>query len=298
MAPLPLAKLAAVLVKQIAKPASGVLVRYAKDHPTAKAMTVSFGQWLHWAPEAMLLRSEGRGAECTVLHMTQVYSDLAPDCDEKGYAGPSERTDQSIRRGQTVNVLRETTQPVHGAAVPPSAGEEAEDVAAAQPAAAQPAATGSTGSALSWRLVEWRHQGQLHRGWIPSSTADGRPNLRPIVIQPLSEEAALDKGATFLGEAFIFSVAGGIVLLEYSRGASRERRNEEEKAEKQALAEREAAARGEAIRSLQRQLQVCSEENRELQQGVSRATSLAAFGALAGTAAAGLLALRLARLGD
>lgn len=52
--------------------------------------------------------------------------------------------------------------------------------------------------------------------------------FRGSVIKPLNEEAAAELGAELLGEAIIFLVGGGCMVLEYSRQASNSRRKEEE----------------------------------------------------------------------
>lgn len=46
-------------------------------------------------------------------------------------------------------------------------------------------------------------------------------------IQPLENEAALVQGSEFIGEAFIFTVAGGIVVYEYNKSKEKETAKEE-----------------------------------------------------------------------
>jgi hypothetical protein len=62
---------------------------------------------------------------------------------------------------------------------------------------------------------------------------------RVRTIKPLEEEKALKDGAEFVGEAFIFSVSGTLVVLEYNRSADSARRKEEAK-RAEAKAERAA----------------------------------------------------------
>lgn len=47
-------------------------------------------------------------------------------------------------------------------------------------------------------------------------------------IKPLNEDAAAELGAELLGEAIIFLIGGGCMVLEYSRQAANSRRKEEE----------------------------------------------------------------------
>lgn len=52
--------------------------------------------------------------------------------------------------------------------------------------------------------------------------------FRGSSIKPLNEEAAAELGAELLGEAIIFLVGGGCMVLEYSRQAANSRRKEDE----------------------------------------------------------------------
>lgn len=52
--------------------------------------------------------------------------------------------------------------------------------------------------------------------------------FRGATIKPLNEDAAAELGAELLGEAVIFLVGGGCMVLEYSRQAANSRRKEEE----------------------------------------------------------------------
>lgn len=47
-------------------------------------------------------------------------------------------------------------------------------------------------------------------------------------IKPLNEDAAAELGAELLGEAIIFVIGGGCMVLEYSRQSANSRRKEEE----------------------------------------------------------------------
>lgn len=52
--------------------------------------------------------------------------------------------------------------------------------------------------------------------------------FRGSTIKPLNEDAAAELGAELLGEAVIFLIGGGCMVLEYSRQAANSRRKEEE----------------------------------------------------------------------
>lgn len=52
--------------------------------------------------------------------------------------------------------------------------------------------------------------------------------FRGATIKPLNEESAAELGAELLGEAIIFLIGGGCMVLEYSRQATNTRRKEEE----------------------------------------------------------------------
>ncbi|XP_028818463.1 optic atrophy 3 protein homolog [Denticeps clupeoides] len=76
--------------------------------------------------------------------------------------------------------------------------------------------------------------------WIEMRTKMRIMGFRGATIKPLNEEAAAELGAELLGEAIIFIIGGGCVILEYSRQAFNSRRKEDEL--------------NETISSLQRQL--------------------------------------------
>lgn len=52
--------------------------------------------------------------------------------------------------------------------------------------------------------------------------------FKGATIKPLNEEAAAELGAELLGEAIVFLIGGGCMVLEYSRQAANSRRKEEE----------------------------------------------------------------------
>lgn len=64
--------------------------------------------------------------------------------------------------------------------------------------------------------------------WIEMRTKMRIMGFRGSVIKPLNEDAAAELGAELLGEAIIFVIGGGCMVLEYSRQAANSRRKEEE----------------------------------------------------------------------
>ncbi|MEQ2287760.1 Optic atrophy 3 protein [Ameca splendens] len=64
--------------------------------------------------------------------------------------------------------------------------------------------------------------------WIEMRTKMRIMGFKGATIKPLNEEAAAELGAELLGEAIIFFIGGGCMVLEYSRQATNARRKEEE----------------------------------------------------------------------
>ncbi|KAM9481806.1 optic atrophy 3 protein homolog [Clarias gariepinus] len=64
--------------------------------------------------------------------------------------------------------------------------------------------------------------------WIEMKTKMRIMGFRGAAIKPLNEDAAAELGAELLGEAIVFLVGGGCLVLEYSRQAANSRRKEEE----------------------------------------------------------------------
>ncbi|XP_040902434.1 optic atrophy 3 protein homolog [Toxotes jaculatrix] len=64
--------------------------------------------------------------------------------------------------------------------------------------------------------------------WIEMRTKMRIMGFKGSVIKPLNEDAAAELGAELLGEAVIFLIGGGCMVLEYSRQAANSRRKEEE----------------------------------------------------------------------
>ncbi|CAL8363762.1 unnamed protein product [Merluccius merluccius] len=64
--------------------------------------------------------------------------------------------------------------------------------------------------------------------WVEMRSKMRIMGFRGASIKPLNEEAAAELGAELLGEAIIFLIGGGCMVLEYSRQASNAHRKEEE----------------------------------------------------------------------
>nr|XP_046245792.1 optic atrophy 3 protein homolog [Scatophagus argus] len=64
--------------------------------------------------------------------------------------------------------------------------------------------------------------------WIEMRTKMRIMGFRGSTIKPLNEDAAAELGAELLGEAIIFLVGGGCMVLEYTRQSANSRRKEEE----------------------------------------------------------------------
>lgn len=56
-------------------------------------------------------------------------------------------------------------------------------------------------------------------------------------IKPLEKEAAISAGADFIGEAFIFSVGGSLVVWEYNKSKDKDRVKEEKNVNRERLQE-------------------------------------------------------------
>lgn len=64
--------------------------------------------------------------------------------------------------------------------------------------------------------------------WVEMRTKMRIMGFRGTAIKPLNEEAAAELGAELLGEATIFIVGGGCLILEYWRHQTQQRSKEEE----------------------------------------------------------------------
>ncbi|XP_029781483.1 optic atrophy 3 protein-like isoform X2 [Suricata suricatta] len=64
--------------------------------------------------------------------------------------------------------------------------------------------------------------------WVEMRTKMRIMGFRGTVIKPLNEDAAAELGAELLGEATIFVVGGGCLVLEYWRHQANQRHKEEE----------------------------------------------------------------------
>ncbi|XP_026935681.1 optic atrophy 3 protein isoform X2 [Sagmatias obliquidens] len=82
-----------------------------------------------------------------------------------------------------------------------------------------------------WGCGEVEQLPQAHTAlyhWVEMRTKMRIMGFRGTVIKPLNEEAAAELGAELLGEATIFIVGGGCLVLEYWRHQAHQRHKEEE----------------------------------------------------------------------
>lgn len=79
--------------------------------------------------------------------------------------------------------------------------------------------------------------------------------FRGTVIKPLNEEAAAELGAELLGEATIFIVGGGCLVLEYWRHQAHQRHKEEEQRAAWDAMQDEVGRLALALEALQAQMQ-------------------------------------------
>lgn len=80
--------------------------------------------------------------------------------------------------------------------------------------------------------------------------------FRGTVIKPLNEEAAAELGAELLGEATIFIVGGGCLVLEYWRHQTQQRNKEEQQQAAWDAMRAEVGHLALAVEALQAQVQV------------------------------------------
>lgn len=82
--------------------------------------------------------------------------------------------------------------------------------------------------------------------------------FRGTTIKPLNEEAAAELGAELLGEATIFIVGGGCMVLEYWRHQAQQRHKEEEQRAAWVAMQAEVGRLALALEALQTQVQAAS----------------------------------------
>ena len=97
---------------------------------------------------------------------------------------------------------------------------------------------------------------------------------KPRRIRPLSEEKAIDTGANFISETFLFMVAGGLIVVESFRSRRKENNRREDVAEQLEILNEENRMREEADRKHEEERRRHEEEIRELKEliKISRST--------------------------
>ncbi|KAM5209823.1 optic atrophy 3 protein-like [Hipposideros larvatus] len=91
--------------------------------------------------------------------------------------------------------------------------------------------------------------------WVEMRTKMRIMGFRGTVIKPLNEAAAADLGAELLGEATIFIVGGGCMVLEYWRHQANQRHKEEEQRAAWDAMQDEVGRLALALEALQAQVQ-------------------------------------------
>ncbi|XP_044935879.1 optic atrophy 3 protein isoform X1 [Mustela putorius furo] len=91
--------------------------------------------------------------------------------------------------------------------------------------------------------------------WVEMRTKMRIMGFRGTVIKPLNEEAAAELGAELLGEATIFIVGGGCLVLEYWRHQAQQRHKEEEQRAAWDAMQDEVGRLALALEALQAQVQ-------------------------------------------
>ncbi|KAF8424514.1 optic atrophy 3-like protein, partial [Tirmania nivea] len=117
------------------------------------------------------------------------------------------RTDMRLRLG----LLRDAATIERLEAAEKAAKAAARERAAAAPAPAPPAVADSTASSP-------KHASSAEAHPPTTYTANGRT----YHIRPLSETKAIDRGAAFISEFFLFAVAGSLILFESLRSRRKE----------------------------------------------------------------------------
>lgn len=80
-------------------------------------------------------------------------------------------------------------------------------------------------------------------------------------VKPLNEEAAADLGAELLGEATIFLLACGCIVLEYWRQRAQQRRREQQQRDAWGEMRDEVERLGLALEALQAQVQAAPQQS-------------------------------------
>jgi len=180
MAPLlPLAKLAGVFAKQIAKPVSQRLVNGAQKPGRVQDSCIYVGQMLHRITMFSIQRSEQKDRFKTAFEVTS----------EEGHV---------IEKGLKVKLVLEESDR---------------------------------------QQIKVKIDQKDRKFWIPTKI-EGNKILVREDVKRISDEVALDRGATFMGEALVLGVASIVVIEEFVRYQRNEAALFEEKEEKKKLKEK------------------------------------------------------------
>ena len=94
-----------------------------------------------------------------------------------------------------------------------------------------------------------------------STDRSGKPAKKLPTIRPLSEGKAIESGANFISETFLFVVAGGLIVLERWWANRKETNRREDVAERLASLECDEQELKSTINALQAQIQGLKSEN-------------------------------------
>jgi len=250
MAPLPLAKLGGVLIKQAAKPLSNRLISQAKDSPLLRSGCIWIGQQIHVFTVTVLRRSDGQHLEFTMVPLRTPYL-LHTD---------SKDTDSDVyKRGFLKKDKVVTFCPKPEMFKLPEISQEDVDSLGEGPR----------------QLVYWRpisksgDKGERQYAWIPEHVRDSSNALVPVLskkgVKMLPEDEALDIGAVFLTEVCVFGIAALLLLVEYRRSSAQAAVEAERKAkEKVERMRRKEEERGRLVAQNQEEI-VALKQNLERQ---------------------------------
>ncbi|KAK3182279.1 hypothetical protein K4F52_006456 [Lecanicillium sp. MT-2017a] len=210
MVPLPLFKLGSLFLRHISKYGANRIKAQAHEHPSFRAFAARYGQHMHQLNMRMsvaLLRdpeAERRAKE--KAEAPTVKTEEQTKRDEEAKAKEREKKEKKERQAaaQATTTATTTTQATQQATTqkPPSPKE---DVTIPAPAAAATASTTMT-------------------------TKAKRPlfnNVWKRKFRPLPESKAVDLFADVIGDAFILSVAVGLILYEYWKSSQKPDANKE-----------------------------------------------------------------------
>ncbi|KAI5780677.1 optic atrophy 3 protein-domain-containing protein [Peziza echinospora] len=192
-------KLGSLLIKTISKPIATAIKAQARDHPTFRRICISLAQSVHRADMRLRLGLLRDAATIEKLEAAERAARLA-------------------------------------------AKEKAATAAAASSEASSAVASSSAEGAVTKARAPVAHVEGFAAAPTSSSSSTGPATLfstrgTTYHIRPLSETKAIDRGAAFISEAFLFAVAGSLILFESIRSRRKENNRQDIIAERLDLLE-------------------------------------------------------------